>query len=92
MECLAPPPTPPDGLKATGYDGIRRVQFRLWLMLITMVTVAITAWFMTFGAIPGILALMVAKHVLVAVLVRGLDINISPRERPLCFVERCRSF
>ena len=76
-----PPPAPPDVLASTGYDGVRRVQLRMYLILITMITVGITAWFMTFGVIPGILAVMVAKHVLVAVLVRGLDINISPAER-----------
>lgn len=85
MQHLAPPPAPPDTFKITGYDGIRRAQFRLWLILVTALTVVFTAWFMTFGAIPGILALMVAKHVLVAVMVRGLDVNLSPQERRVSF-------
>ena len=41
----------------------------------TLVTVLITAWCCTFGWIPAILALLVAKHILVAILVAGLGVD-----------------
>jgi hypothetical protein len=41
----------------------------------TVITVLVTAWFVTLGPIPAIIALVVAKHVLVALLVMGLDID-----------------
>ena len=56
-------------------DGLQRVHFRLWQILVTLITVLLTGWCFTLGPIPGIIALMVAKHVLVAVLVMGLDVN-----------------
>jgi hypothetical protein len=55
-------------------DGLRRLHFRLWQILMATITVLLTTWFMTFGVIPAIIALMVAKHVLVAILVLGLDL------------------
>jgi hypothetical protein len=33
----------------------------------------VTAWFCTLGPIPAIIALVVAKHILVALLIMGLD-------------------
>jgi hypothetical protein len=48
----------------------------------TFVTLLITAWFCTLGAIPAILSLMVAKHVLVAILVMGIGVD-APREMEL---------
>jgi hypothetical protein len=39
------------------------------------VTVLITAWLCTLGAIPAILGLMVAKHVLVAIVMMGLGVD-----------------
>jgi hypothetical protein len=59
-------------------DGLQRVRFRLTQVLATAVTVLVTAWFCTLGAIPAILALLVAKHVLVAILVMGLGVD-APR-------------
>jgi hypothetical protein len=44
----------------------------------TMVTVFATAWVCTLGIIPAIIALSVAKHVLVAVLMMGLGVD-APR-------------
>jgi hypothetical protein len=38
-------------------------------------TVLIAGWFCTMGPIPAILSLMVAKHVLVAILVMGLGVD-----------------
>jgi len=71
MSQLAPPRPPL--IVTVEDDGIRRVHFRLWQIVMTAITVLLTTWFITFGAIPAILALMVAKHVLVAILVRGFN-------------------
>jgi hypothetical protein len=73
MPLLAPPP-PPDSALARFDENLRRVQFRLWQILMTAITVAITAWFVTLGPWSAILALMVAKHVLVAILAVGLHL------------------
>jgi hypothetical protein len=77
MSQLAPPRPPI--LVTIEDDGLRRLHFRLWQIVVTGITVLVTTWFVTFGAIPAILALMVAKHVLVAILVRGFD---APGGRP----------
>ena len=71
MSQLAPPRPPI--LATIEDDGLRRLHFRLWQIVMTGLTVLLTTWFITFGAIPAIIALMVAKHVLVAILVRGFD-------------------
>jgi hypothetical protein len=74
MSQLAPPPAPP--IVAVGDDGrLKRVNFHLWQLIMTALTILITGWFCTFGAIPAILALMVAKHILVAILVMGLGVD-----------------
>ena len=41
----------------------------------TALTVLITGWFVSMGPIPAVLALLVAKHVLVAILVMGLGVD-----------------
>ncbi len=74
MASLAPPPAPPR-VTVSENDGVRRLRLRLFQIMTSAVTVFATAWFCTFGAIPAILALMVAKHILVAVLVMGLGIH-----------------
>jgi len=55
-------------------DGMARLQFRVWQVWITALTVLVTAWFVTFGAIAAIIALVVAKHVLVAIYLIGMDV------------------
>ncbi len=74
MMKMAPPECPPR-VALGDDDGLSRVHFRLWQLLLTAVTVLVTAWFCTLGWIPAILALMVAKHVLVAILVMGLGVD-----------------
>jgi hypothetical protein len=54
---------------------------RLTQVLASIVTVLVTAWLCTFGAIAAILALMVAKHILVAILVMGLGVDARPVDR-----------
>jgi hypothetical protein len=59
-------------------DDLKRLRLRLRQLLATTLTVLATAWVCTLGAIPAILALMVAKHVLVAILVMGMGVD-APR-------------
>jgi hypothetical protein len=80
MSQLAPPPAPPRvGLGDD--DRHRRLRMRLTQLMATTVTVLTTAWVCTFGAIPAIIALMIAKHVLVAVAMMGSGLA-APQERP----------
>lgn len=60
-------------------DGLYRLHFRLWQILMTGITVAISGWFVTFGVIPAIISLMIAKHILVAILMIGVQPPTSPR-------------
>jgi hypothetical protein len=76
MSQLAPPPAPPT-VALGDDDRLKRVHFRLWQLIITAATILITGWFCTFGIIPAILSLMVAKHILVAILVMGLGVDAT---------------
>jgi Ca2+-dependent lipid-binding protein len=78
MAVLAPPPAPPS-VSVYDNDGLRRFRERVFQVLATVVTVLVTAWICTYGWIPAILALMVAKHILVAILVWGLNIDAIER-------------
>ena len=77
MSQLAPP-QPPQLVALDEGDNIRRMRFRLWQVLMTTLTILATAWVCTFGWIPAIVALMVAKHVLVAIYVMGIGVD-GPR-------------
>ena len=74
MALLAPPPRPPR-VAVGDHDGLRRTHTRLWQITMSAVTVFLTAWCCTLGAIPAIIALLIAKHVLVAILVMGLGVD-----------------
>ncbi len=78
MAQLAPPEMPPR-VTVADHDGLNRAHFRLWQIMVCTVTVLLTGWFFTLGPILGIIALMVAKHVLVAVLVMGMDVQALDR-------------
>ncbi|MHB1422050.1 MAG: hypothetical protein ACYC3I_02405 [Gemmataceae bacterium] len=80
MALLAPPPRSPR-IAVGDNDDLKRL--RLWMtqIMATIVTVLATAWLCTFGAIPAILALMTAKHILVAILVMGLGVDAQRSER-----------
>jgi hypothetical protein len=78
MAQLAPPGPPPQLLLAED-DGRRRFRFRLQQVSLSVLTLFITAWFISLGPIPGILAVLVAKHVLVAILLMGLGVD-APKE------------
>lgn len=74
---IAPPPPP----VAVGLDepgGSDRLRLRLQQLSLTTITVLITTWCMTLGTVAAILALVVAKHILVAILVMGLDADEGP--------------
>jgi hypothetical protein len=79
MALLAPPPRTPR-IALDDNDDLRRLRLRMTQILATIITVLATAWLCTLGAIPAILALMVAKHVLVAVLVMGLGVDAQRAE------------
>jgi hypothetical protein len=74
MARLAPPPRTPR-IALDDNDDLKRLH--LWMMQIaaTIVTLLATGWLCTYGAIPAILALMTAKHILVAILVMGLGVD-----------------
>jgi hypothetical protein len=79
MPVLIQPPAPPR-VAVGGDDDDKRFRMRLTQVMATLATVLATAWLCTLGAIPAIIALCVAKHVLVAVLVMGLGVD-APREK-----------
>jgi hypothetical protein len=56
-------------------SGSGRVQLRLWQLWLTLVTVLITVWLIMLGPIPAIIAVVTAKHILVAILVMGLGVD-----------------
>ena len=83
MALLAPPPLPPR-VAVGDDDRLRRLHLRLWQLLMTTLTVLVTAWCCTLGIIPAIVALMIAKHVLVAILMVGLGVD-ADRAAPAGF-------
>jgi len=78
MSALAPPPRPPK-VATSGDDEARMFRIRVTQVMATLGTLFGTAWLCTLGAIPAILALVVAKHVLVAILLMGLGLDDPPR-------------
>jgi hypothetical protein len=78
MAILAIPPTKPPRVALYDGDGASFQLFRkLRLWTLTAITIVITGWFCTYGIVPAILALVVAKHILVAILAMGLGIDSS---------------
>jgi hypothetical protein len=60
-------------------DGLNRIRLRLWQLWLTLLTIVLTVWLITLGPIPGIIAVVTAKHVLVAILVMGLGVDANKR-------------
>jgi hypothetical protein len=81
MSQLAPPRRP-TGVALGDGDGLRRLQFRVWQVFMTVLTILGTAWFVMLGPIPAIIALAVAKHILVAILCMGLDLYPHQKGEP----------
>ena len=72
----------PPSVGYTDSDGLRRIRVRLWQIFMSAVTLVISGWFCTMGVFPAIITLLVAKHVLVAILMVGLDLpgGVNRRE------------
>jgi hypothetical protein len=70
---LLVPPQPPDAI-ALGDDGrLDRLRFRLWQLFWTAMTIFATVWIMLIGIpILSIVAIAVAKHILVAIYIMGM--------------------
>ena len=81
MASLAPPPLPPRVALADDWH-LYRMHFRLWQIFISFFTVLVTAWLCTYGAAAAILSIMVAKHILVAILMMGHDLPPLPEPEP----------
>ena len=74
MAALAPPPAPPRVVPGDG-DDKKRFRIRLTQVMATMATLLATAWVCSLGAIPAIIALAIAKHVLVAIFIMGIGVD-----------------
>lgn len=59
----------------------RKFHFRLWQIIVTLVTLFLTFFFFTLGTLPGIAFLFLSKHILVAVFAAGL--HYPPRSKPV---------
>ncbi|MFO0809244.1 MAG: hypothetical protein U0746_11505 [Gemmataceae bacterium] len=75
------PPEPPALVALGDDDGAARLRMRLHQVSWSAITVFATAWCCTLGTVPALLALAVAKHVLVAILVMGLGVDADRRNR-----------
>jgi len=71
---VAPPESPPRVGQADD-DDRHQLRVRIWLVTVTVLTILVTGWLVRLGPIPAILALVVAKHILVAILVMGLGVD-----------------
>ena len=74
MAVLAPPPAPPRVVPGDD-DDKRRLRVRVTQVMASMATLLATAWVCSLGPIPAIIALMIAKHVLVAVFIMGIGVD-----------------
>jgi hypothetical protein len=80
MALLAPPPRTPR-VALGDNDDLHRLRMRMTQILASIITILVAGWLCTFGAIAAILALMTAKHILVAILVMGLGVDAQRVER-----------
>jgi hypothetical protein len=76
MKMIVPPCPPLVALADRG--GSDRLRMRLHQVTLSAATVLATAWCVTLGAVPAIISLSIAKHILVAILVMGLGVD-KPR-------------
>ncbi|MBI3412241.1 MAG: hypothetical protein HY040_28250 [Planctomycetes bacterium] len=70
MASQAPPAPPPVTLSDD--NPLHRVNLRLFQIRMIALAVIVTGCFFLMGVIPGIIALFIAKHFLVAVLAVGM--------------------
>jgi len=80
---MIPPPLklPPHTATMDEFPPLRRIRFRLWQIGLAGMTVFAAAWCWTLSPFAGILAAVVAKHILVAILAAGLDLPDDETER-----------
>jgi hypothetical protein len=71
---MAPPRLPTETCLGDD-DRQGKLKLRLWQLGWSTVVILVTVWAMTLGKIPGIVAILTAKHILVAILAMGLGIN-----------------
>jgi uncharacterized membrane protein len=69
------PPDPPVPTKFADEDGRARLRFRLWQATAAAATILTTGWLIMLGPVPAVCGLLVAKHVLVAILVMGVGLD-----------------
>ena len=81
MSALAPPQAPPRVIPGDD-DDKRRFRVRLTQVMATLATLLVTAWLCSLGAIPAIIALAVAKHVLVAIFIMGIGVDAAETTEP----------
>jgi hypothetical protein len=79
MPTVTPPVVPPT---ASDESPLRRVHFRLWQIMLTTVTIIVTCWFFTLHVAAGLIAVIFAKHILVAILAVGLDVAPPKKDPP----------
>lgn len=79
MSFMAPPEQP--AWVMVEDEQPNRLPLRLKQLSWTTATVAAAAWICTFGPVPGILAIAVAKHILVAILLMGVGVDSRPAIR-----------
>ena len=77
MAQLAPPESPPPVALDDDEGRINRLRLRLFQWWCTLITVIVTAWLITLGPIPGIIGVVTAKHILVAIFVMGIGVDSS---------------
>ena len=81
MSALAPPQAPPRVVPGDD-DDKRRFRVRLTQVMATLATLLVTGWLCTLGAIPAIISLAIAKHVLVAILIMGIGVDAPEKTEP----------
>jgi hypothetical protein len=74
------PPSPPWSLPFADGDGRSRSRFRIWQITASSLTILVTGWLVSLGPVPAVLALLAAKHILVAILVMGVGLDAAPDE------------
>jgi hypothetical protein len=73
------PPLPPLRVALADRDGPDRLQTRIWVLWATFLSILACAWFCSLGPISAIIALVVEKHVLVALLALWIDVTTPQR-------------
>lgn len=81
MAMPAPPPAPPRVVPGDD-DDKRRFRMRLTQVMATLATLLAAAWVCSLGPIPAIIALAIAKHVLVAILIMGIGVDAPTNTEP----------